>query len=48
MGGEQVSLATQFSSAAGFSAAGCANISINDTYVGGVVRQYGNLSFSRV
>jgi hypothetical protein len=48
MGGEQVSLAIQSSSATSFSAAGYANISTNATYVGGVVRQYGNLSFSRV
>ncbi|KAJ7265059.1 Alpha/Beta hydrolase protein [Mycena rebaudengoi] len=46
MGGEQMSLAIQFSSAADFSVAGYANISTNDTYDGGVVRQYGNLSFS--
>lgn len=32
----------------GFSKAGYADIVVNDTYVGGVVRQYGNLSFSRV
>lgn len=32
----------------GFSKAGYAEIVVNDTYVGGVVRQYGNLSFSRV
>ncbi|KAJ7347264.1 Alpha/Beta hydrolase protein [Mycena albidolilacea] len=48
IGGEQVSLAIQSASSTGFGAAGYANISTNDTYVGGVVRQYGNLSFSRV
>ncbi|KAM0278969.1 hypothetical protein ACHAQH_004835 [Verticillium albo-atrum] len=31
-----------------FSAAGYAPIIVNDSYIGGVVRQYGNLSFSRV
>ncbi|KAK5995117.1 Serine carboxypeptidase A [Cladobotryum mycophilum] len=51
-GGEQVSLAV--AKAAGrdyrtkFPAAGYAPIVVNGSYVGGVVRQYGNLSFSRV
>ena len=31
-----------------FPAAGYASIHANDSYVGGVVRQYGNLSFSRI
>ena len=31
-----------------FRSAGYAEIVVNDSYVGGVVRQYGNLSFSRV
>jgi len=31
-----------------FYSAGYAEIVVNDTYVGGVVRQYGNLSFSRI
>ena len=34
--------------ASGFSEAGYAEIVTNDSYVGGAVRQYGNLSFSRV
>ena len=34
--------------AAGFPAAGYADIVVNKTYVGGAVRQYGNLSFSRI
>lgn len=34
--------------ASGFAKAGYAQIVVNDSYVGGVVRQYGNLSFSRV
>jgi hypothetical protein len=33
---------------AAFSAAGYADIITNNTYVGGQVRQYGNLSFSRI
>lgn len=32
----------------GFARAGYADIFVNDSYVGGAVRQYGNLSFSRV
>lgn len=48
LGGEQISLAIQSSSSARFRAAGYASISTNDSYVGGVVRQHGNLSFSRV
>lgn len=38
----------QSSYAAGFANAGYADIVVNDSYVGGAVRQYGNLSFSRV
>jgi carboxypeptidase C (cathepsin A) len=33
---------------AGFAKAGFADIVVNDSYVGGAVRQYGNLSFSRI
>ena len=50
LGGQAVS----FSIAAGtpgyesFFSAGYAQIVVNDSYVGGVVRQYGNLSFSRI
>ncbi|KAG5997321.1 hypothetical protein E4U43_002666, partial [Claviceps pusilla] len=51
-GGEAASLgiANQSSPeyAANFSAAGYAPIIVNDTYIGGLVRQYGNLSFSRI
>jgi hypothetical protein len=52
LGGEAVSLAVAdlaggtYSSR--FRAAGYAPIIVNDSYIGGVVRQYGNLSFSRV
>jgi len=51
-GGEAASLSiANLSSpdyAANFPAAGYAPIIVNDTYVGGLVRQYGNLSFSRI
>src|SRR5208282_280469 len=33
---------------AGFTGAGYAPIIVNSSYIGGVVRQYGNLSFSRI
>ncbi|CAG8956639.1 hypothetical protein HYFRA_00011950 [Hymenoscyphus fraxineus] len=52
MGGEAISLAvaaqTSASYASRFPAAGYAPIITNATYIGGVVRQYGNLSFSRI
>ncbi|OCL10097.1 alpha/beta-hydrolase [Glonium stellatum] len=48
IGGEAVSLAINYSSTNAFHAAGYAPIQVNDTYIGGQVRQYGNLSFSRV
>ena len=48
LGGEQISLAINSSQSASFHSAGYANITANSTYVGGVVRQSGNLSFSRV
>ncbi|KAF4632059.1 hypothetical protein G7Y89_g6074 [Cudoniella acicularis] len=51
-GGEAISLAiaaqTSASYASLFPAAGYAPIITNTTYIGGVVRQYGNLSFSRI
>ncbi|TVY94449.1 Carboxypeptidase S1-like protein A [Lachnellula willkommii] len=46
--GERGSLAITSEISKGFTAAGYANISTNATYEGGVVRQHGNLSFSRV
>ncbi|TPX10211.1 uncharacterized protein E0L32_001408 [Thyridium curvatum] len=52
IGGEAVSFAiadaagAPYSSA--FNAAGYAPIIVNDSYIGGAVRQFGNLSFSRV
>ncbi|KAI9716693.1 MAG: hypothetical protein M1812_005231 [Candelaria pacifica] len=50
LGGEAVSfaVASRLPSYAPFYAAGYADIRVNDSYVGGAVRQYGNLSFSRV
>ncbi|KAF2659977.1 serine carboxypeptidase [Lophiostoma macrostomum CBS 122681] len=50
-GGERVSLELARltpSYATPFPAAGYADIVVNSSYVGGVVRQYGNLSFSRI
>jgi carboxypeptidase C (cathepsin A) len=52
LGGEAISLAVAAkaggSYASAFPAAGYAPIITNTTYIGGVVRQYGNLSFSRI
>ena len=48
MGGEAVSLAINFSSSVEFSKAGYAELLTNDSYTGGLVRQHGNLSFTRV
>ncbi|KAK0382766.1 hypothetical protein NLU13_9862 [Sarocladium strictum] len=51
-GGEAVSLRLAQEAGAeygnGFQAAGYAPIIVNDSYIGGAVRQFGNLSFSRV
>ena len=49
-GGEAISfsIAAQAAGYMPFYSAGYADIVINTTYVGGVVRQYGNLSFSRI
>lgn len=48
LGGEAVSLAINYTSSAEFQAAGYEGIQANDSYIGGQVRQYGNLSFNRV
>ncbi|KAN0098554.1 alpha/beta-hydrolase [Hyaloscypha variabilis] len=52
LGGEAISLAvaaeTSAAYASSFPAAGYAPIIVNTSYIGGVVRQYGNLSFSRI
>lgn len=49
-GGEAVSfsIAAQTAGYSPFYSAGYADIVVNTTYVGGAVRQYGNLSFSRI
>lgn len=48
VGGEEISQLINHSSAKDFSAAGYTPIRVNDSNVGGHVRQFGNLSFSRV
>ena len=48
LGGEEASLAVNYSQSSAFKAAGYAPIQVNNSYVGGSVRQYGNFSFSRV
>lgn len=50
LGGEAVSfsVAAKSPSHSPFYSAGYAAIVVNDTYVGGAVRQFGNLSFSRI
>ncbi|KAL5360366.1 Alpha/Beta hydrolase protein [Aspergillus floccosus] len=47
-GGEEVSLLVQHAEAKQFRAAGYAPLRTNASYVGGMVRQHGNFSFSRV
>lgn len=48
MGAEAVSLNAKYVQAEKFRRSGYANITSSATYTGGVVRQYGRLSFSRV
>lgn len=48
LGGEAASLAIPYSNSDQFKSAGYTKIQTNSSYVGGMVRQYGNLSFSRV
>jgi carboxypeptidase C (cathepsin A) len=48
MGGEALSLAIESQFQESFSTAGYAEIITNSTYVGGLVRQHSNLTFSRV
>lgn len=48
LGGEEASLAVNYSQSSAFRAAGYAPIQVNGSYIGGQVRQYGNFSFSRV
>lgn len=46
--GEAVSLAINYTHSSSFRSAGYTPITTNSSYTGGQVRQYGNLSFSRV
>ena len=48
IGGEAVSLAVNYSNTAKFHSAGYTNLTVNSSYVGGLTRQYGNFSFSRI
>lgn len=50
LGGEAISfsIAAQTAGYSAFYSAGYADIVVNTSYVGGAVRQYGNLSFSRI
>jgi hypothetical protein len=48
IGGENVSLNIPWSKQSSFRSAGYAPLKVNSTYEGGQVRQYGNLSFTRV
>ena len=48
IGGEQVSLAVQYKQMEQFANAGYTNMSTNASYVGGLTRQHGNFSFTRV
>lgn len=48
LGGEAISLAIESKLSSNFKQAGYAEIETNASYVGGLVRQYGNLSFARV
>ncbi|KAI5240634.1 alpha/beta-hydrolase [Aureobasidium subglaciale] len=47
-GGEAISLAINSSASTGFGQAGYTNFETNSSYTGGLTRQYGNLSFTRV
>jgi len=48
IGGEEVSLAINYTDSEQFRSAGYAAIQTNSSYAGGQVRQYGNFSFIRV
>jgi carboxypeptidase C (cathepsin A) len=47
-GGELLSLAIPYDNQTAFTEAGYQPVVVNDTYIGGQVRQHGNLSFTRV
>ncbi|KAF2100301.1 alpha/beta-hydrolase [Rhizodiscina lignyota] len=48
IGGEASSFAVQYSNAKQFASAGYTEVKVNSSYVGGMTRQYGNFSFTRV
>jgi hypothetical protein len=48
MGGEAISLAIESKLSAKFRDAGYTELHTNEEYVGGMVRQHGNLSFARI
>ena len=48
IGGERASLAIDYAKSDKFQSSGYTRILTNESYIGGQVRQYGNLSFSRV
>lgn len=48
IGGENISLSMDFPTALSFRTAGYANLVTNSSYNGGLVRQQGNVSFSRI
>jgi hypothetical protein len=48
LGGEAVSVAVKYKDSAAFKAAGYQDLKVNASYVGGLVRQVGRLSFTRV
>jgi hypothetical protein len=48
LGGEAISLAIESELSADFKKAGYVDVKTNSSYVGGYVRQHGNLSFTRV
>lgn len=47
-GGELLSLAIPYSDSSAFASAGYTDLVVNSSYIGGQVRQHGNLSFTRV
>lgn len=48
MGGENITLSVKHKQSEAFISSGYENVITNSTYNGGVVRQHGNLSFTRV
>lgn len=48
LGGEAISTSIDWKASSKFSQAGYAELRTNASYVGGLVRQFGNLSFARV